>query len=111
MMYVLHEFLGLDEKYLYIKPHKGEGEFLLNEILEAGNFGKHEQRLTDSLEGVKGHVNRFLVLTAFKYRLLRHYPTEAFWMPIRDLRYHFYMKKKEKEESKSQAKENDQANP
>ena len=110
MMYVLHEFLGLEEKYLYIKPHKSEGEFLLNEILEAGNFGKHEKRLTNSLEGVKGHVNRFLVLTVFKYRLLRHYPTEAFWMPIRDLRYHFYQKKKEKEESKGQAPENKEVN-
>ena len=89
MMYVLHEFLGLEEKYLYIKPHKAEGEFLLNEILHAGNFGKYEQRLDNSLEGVKGHVKRFLVLTKYKYRLLRHYPTEAFWMPIRDLRYHF----------------------
>lgn len=110
MMYVLHEFLGLEEKYLYIKPHQGEGEFLLNEILEAGNFGKHEQRLTDSLEGVQGHVRRFLVLTAFKYRLLRHYPTEAFWMPLRDLRYHFSQKKKEKEESKRQAAEGEPTN-
>ena len=45
MMYILHEVLGLDEKYLYTKPHEKEGKFLLSEILEGGNFGKYESRL------------------------------------------------------------------
>ncbi len=86
MMYLQKEVLGLDEKYLYTKPNKSEGKFLLNEILEGGNFGKYEKRLNASLEGVEGHFKRFIKLETFRLRLLRHYPSEAVWMPFRDLR-------------------------
>ena len=86
MMYVQKEVLGLDEKYLYIKPDEDEGKFLLKEILEAGNFGHYDTRADEQLEGVTGHVKRFIVLENFKMRLFRHYPSEAIWMPFRDLR-------------------------
>ena len=85
MMYILHEVLGLDEKYLYTKPHEKEGKFLLSEILEGGNFGKYESRL-DALEGAKGHFKRFLIVESFNLRLLRHYPSEIMWRPYLDIR-------------------------
>jgi len=99
VMYVMKEVLGLDEKYLYIEPHEKEGKFLLNEILEGGNFGKYEQRANDSLEGKEGHFSRFIALETYKLRLLSHYPSEAIWMPIRDLREFFSRKSKERMEA------------
>lgn len=86
MMYVQKEVLGLDDKYLYIQPNEKEGKFLLKEILESGNFGHYDTRADEQLEGVTGHVRRFIVLETFKMRLFRHYPSEAIWMPYRDLR-------------------------
>ena len=106
VMYVMTEVLGLEEKYLYIAPHEKEGKFLLNEILEGGNFGKYEQRANDSLEGVEGHVKRFLVLEKYKLRLLRHYPSEAIWMPWRDLREFYNRKSKERKEKKEEEQSN-----
>ena len=101
MMYIQQKVLGLEDKYLYIEPDKSEGEFVLSEILHGGNFGKYETRLEESLDGVKGHVRRYLALEAYKLRLLRHYPSEVIWMPIRDLRLYFEEKKAAEKEKKS----------
>ena len=99
MMYIMKEVLGLDDKYLYIKPNKKEGQFLLNEILAAGNFGKFEERLNNALEGATGHLKRFYILESFRFRLVRHYPSEAIWMPLRDIRRHFEREKEDKDEA------------
>jgi len=84
--YILHEMLGLGKEYLVVPPDKKEGVFILNEILEGGNFGKYERRIEESLEKTEGHFKRFLVLEAFNFRLLSHYPSEVMWMPILDLK-------------------------
>jgi len=85
MMYIMKEVLGLDEKYLYVKPNEKEGKFLLEEIFYSGNFGHYETRLND-LSKTKGHFKRFLVLEKFNMRLLKHYPSEAIWLPYRDIK-------------------------
>ena len=84
--YILHEMLGLGKEYLVVAPDKKEGVFILNEILEGGNFGKYESRLEQKLDETQGHFKRFLVLEAFNFRLLKHYPSEVMWMPILDLK-------------------------
>ncbi len=98
MMYVQREVLGLEDKYLFIEPHEREGKFLLKELLESGNFGHHDTRLDDSLEGVEGHMKRFWVLESFRLRLLTHYPSEAIWMPWRDIKRHWEREQEAKEE-------------
>ena len=98
MMYVQREVLGLEDKYLFIEPHEREGKFLLKELLESGNFGHHDTRLDDSLEGVEGHMKRFWVLETFRLRLLTHYPSEAIWMPWRDIKRHWEREQEAKEE-------------
>ena len=45
LMWVLHEQLGLEEKYLIADPNEKEGRFLLNEILQSGNIGHYDTRL------------------------------------------------------------------
>ena len=97
MMYVQKEVLGLDEKYLYAQPSKKKGEFLLDEILFAGNFGKYEKRLETKLEGAEGHLKRFWILESFRLRLLRYFPSEAIYMPYRDVKDFILRKKAEKE--------------
>jgi hypothetical protein len=100
MMYVQTEVLGLDSKYLFTKPSRKKGEFLLDEILFAGNFGKYEERLHDKLDDVEGHLKRFWVLESFRLRLFKHFPGHAIWMPYRDVKEFIYRKQKEKETHK-----------
>lgn len=97
MMYVQMEVLGLDNKYIFTEPSRKKGEFMLDEILFAGNFGKYEERLHNKLDGVKGHLKRFLVLESFRLRLLKHFPGHAIWMPYRDVKDFIYRKQKENE--------------
>ncbi len=91
MMYVLKEVLGLDDKYLYIKPNEKKGKFVLDEILLTGNFGKYETRLHEKLEGQTGHLRRFFLVESFRLRLFRHFPSHAIWVPWRDIK-EFYQR-------------------
>ena len=98
MMYVQKEVLGLDSKYLYAKPNKKKGEFLLEEMLFAGNFGHSEKRLHEKLDVAEGHFKRFWILEKFRFRLVKYFPSEAIWMPYKDVRDFIYRKKKEASE-------------
>ena len=45
VMWVLQEVYGLPDRYLLTSPDEEEGRFLLSEIMLAGNFGQHDERL------------------------------------------------------------------
>lgn len=85
MMYIMHHVFGLEEDCLLIAPNKKEGEFLLNEVLLMGNFGRAETRKA-ALEDAKGHFKRFLILERYNFRLFSHYPDEVIWRPFYDLK-------------------------
>ena len=88
IMFIEQYILGLDSSYLYVEPNQKEGKFIINEVLEAGNFGKYETRMNKSMKGARGHIKRFFILESFHYRLLLHYPSESFWVPFYDFRGH-----------------------
>lgn len=69
MMYVLIEALELDKQYILCEPNPKEGKFLLNEIYNAGNFGK--QRKGGELK--RNSFKRYWVM-------VRHYPNHVLWM-------------------------------
>ena len=85
IMYIVHNVLGLEEEYLLFEPNKKEGEFLFNEVLLMGNFGRAETRKA-ALETTKGHFKRFLIYEKYNLRVLSHYPSETIWRPLRDLK-------------------------
>jgi hypothetical protein len=94
ILYIESALLGIDADYLYLEPDEKEGLFIINEVLEGGNFGYHDSRIKKELESAKGHFKRFLVLESFNLRLLKHYPSETMWMPVQDLIDHFSRRKK-----------------
>ena len=94
VMYVLHTVLGLERQYLLVPPNEKEGKFLLDEIMQSGDMGKSDKRLTKMREA--NGIGKFLKLEQFKLRLLKHYPTNVIWMPFHDLYVHFFYIKKYK---------------
>ena len=80
VMWVLHEVLGLEDRYLIVKPNEKEGRFLLNEIMIGGNFGQYDKRL-GSKEG-EGIGHRYFRMTLRNMRYVKHYPSEALFEPL-----------------------------
>lgn len=85
LMYVLHKVFGLEEHYMIIDPSKKDGEFLLSEIMTAGNFGHFDPRLKKL--GGRVHTTSYQVRHALRrynrnMRFFTSYPSEVFWEPI-----------------------------
>ena len=43
-MYIMQEVFGMSASRLIVPANEKYGKFVLNEVLEAGNFGKHDER-------------------------------------------------------------------
>ncbi|MGM9700063.1 MAG: hypothetical protein ACI3YX_01395 [Prevotella sp.] len=57
VMYVEREVLGLQDEYMIYKPDEKAGSFLLEEILQMGNFGQDDKRF--QLKQEDSHIKRF----------------------------------------------------
>lgn len=80
VMYVLRIVFGADENILLCEPNYKEGEFLLDEILRGGNFGKYDDRnqyVPDTHRWKRGLNN-----AKRNIRFLKNYPSEVLWMPL-----------------------------
>lgn len=93
MMYVLQTVFAMPDEYLICKPDEKEGKFLLNEIIQAGNFGKYDKRIK-RVEGsyLKVQCNHAFEKWKHNLRLIAHYPEEVLWEPVFRL-YHFVWRK------------------
>ena len=80
VMWVLQEVYGLPDRYLLTSPDEEEGRFLLSEILLAGNFGQHDERLQRA-EG-EGTFRWGLRKVMRNFRFVRSYPSEVLWSPL-----------------------------
>ena len=80
LMWVIREVFCLDDEYLLWAPNKTDGEFLLNEILQMGNFGQGDQRFR--LNKDDSHMKRYWQMSSSKWRFINHFPSEVFWQPI-----------------------------
>lgn len=76
MMWVLYTQLGLEEQYLICGMNEKEGRFVLDEILQTGNFGQGDSRYRyKRWFKLRHHI-------AHGSHLLMHYPSEVIWTPI-----------------------------
>lgn len=44
LMYVLHVVFGMKHELMLCEPNEKDGAFLLDDIMQAGNFGHHDAR-------------------------------------------------------------------
>lgn len=79
LMYVAQKVYGLPSELLICPPDALEGEFLLSEIMLAGNFGKYDERYANGRND--GRLRRFLRKSGRQMHFLTHYPSEVLWFP------------------------------
>lgn len=80
VMYVLREALGMEEKFFIVPVDERRGAFLLEEILQSGNFGKSDER-NAKLHKTTG-LNRSLARAKRSMRYLEQYPLEVISAPF-----------------------------
>ena len=78
VMYIMQEVFLMKENELICKPNKKVGEFLLNEIMTAGNFGKHDPRLNHS----QSLFPRTWDIVKHESNMMRFFPEEAICDPF-----------------------------
>ena len=80
MMYVMREVFLLDEQYMIAPVDKKRGKFLLDEILQSGNFGQVDARNKELRQ--KRGMSRSIARFKRQYRFLRDYPHETLCAPF-----------------------------
>ena len=88
IMYIMQEVFGMPASWLIVPPNEKYGKFVLNEVLEAGNFGKHDERNRFG----KSKLGHNLQRVYRDMRLMRYFPAEALSEPIFRV-WHFLWRK------------------
>lgn len=84
-MWIMKEVLGLEDEYLLCEPNEDAGRFLLDEIMQAGNFGHHDERLKEGRYKTS-RVGLMWAWMRHTSRLFEYYPADVLWTPIGILR-------------------------
>ena len=91
IMYIMQEVFGMPASRLIVPPNEKYGKFVLNEVLEAGNFGKHDARNRFGRSKPGHNLQRVYR----DIRLVRYFPAEALCEPIFRI-WHFFWRMKNK---------------
>ena len=91
IMYVIQEVFGMPASRLIVPPNEKYGKFVLNEVLEAGNFGKHDARNRFGRSKFGYNLQRVYR----DMRLVRYFPAEALCEPLFRI-WHFFWRMKNK---------------
>ena len=85
IMYIMQKVFGMPTSRLIVPPNEKYGRFVLNEVLEAGNFGKHDARNRFGRSKLGHNLQRVYR----DIRLVRYFPAEALCEPIFRI-WHFF---------------------
>ena len=91
IMYIMQEVFGMPASRLIVPPNEKYGRFVLNEVLEAGNFGKHDARNRFGRSKLGHNLQRVYR----DIRLVRYFPAEAMSEPFFRV-WHFFWRMKNK---------------
>ena len=89
IMYIMQEVFGMSASRLIVPPNEKYGKFVLNEVLEAGNFGKHDERNRFGRSKLGHNLQRVYR----DIRLVRYFPAEALCEPLFRV-WHFFWRLK-----------------
>ena len=88
IMYIMQEVFGMSASRLIAPPNENYGKFVLNEVLEAGNFGVHDARNPFGRSKLGHNLQRVYR----DMRLFRYFPLEALSEPLFRV-WHFFWRK------------------
>ena len=91
IMYIMQEVFGMPASRLIVPPNEKYGRFVLNEVLEAGNFGRHDARNRFGRSQLGHNLQRVYR----DMRLMRYFPAEALSEPFFRT-WHFFWRMKNK---------------
>lgn len=91
VMYIVKEVFGMAESKLIVLPNEKYGKFVLNEVLEAGNFGTYDKRNRFGRSKLGHNIQRVYR----EIRLMSYFPAEALCEPIFRT-WHFFWRMKNK---------------
>ena len=91
IMYIMQEVFGMPASRLIVPPNEKYGKFVLYEVLEAGNFGKHDARNRFGRSQLGHNLQRVYR----DMRLVRYFPAEALCEPLFRT-WHFFWRMKNK---------------
>ena len=94
IMYIMQEVFGMHASRLIVPPNEKYGKFVLNEVLEAGNFGKHDARNRFGRSKLGHNLQRVYR----DIRLVRYFPAEALCEPLFRV-WHFFWRMKHRRQS------------
>ena len=89
IMYIMQEVFGLPASRLIVPPNEEYGRFVLNEVLEAGNFGRHDARNRFGRSKLGHNLQRVYR----DMRLVRYFHAEAMSEPFFRV-WHFFWRLK-----------------
>ncbi len=91
IMYIMQEVFSMPASRLIVPPNEKYGRFVLNEVLEAGNFGKHDERNRFGRSKLGHNLQRVYR----DMRLVKFFPAEALCEPLFRT-WHFFWRMKNK---------------
>ena len=91
IMYIMQEVFGMPASHLIVPPNEKYGKFVLNEVLEAGNFGRHDARNRFGRSQLGHNLQRVYR----DMRLVKFFPAEALCEPLFRT-WHFFWRLKYK---------------
>ena len=94
IMYIMQEVFGMPASRLIVPPNEKYGRFVLNEVLEAGNFGRHDARNRFGRSQLGHNLQRVYR----DIRLVRYFPAEALCEPLFRI-WHFFWRLKHRRQS------------
>ena len=80
VMYVEREVFGLQKEYMLCEPDEKAGQYLLDEIMLAGNFGQYDPRIREAHSG--GSMMLYIKNVKRLFGMVRYYPSEVLWAPF-----------------------------
>ena len=92
VMYIMKEVFGMAESKLIVPPNEKYGKFVLNEIIEAGNFGTYDKRNRFGHSKFGHNIQRIYR----DIRLMSYFPAEALSEPTFRVWHYFWRKKNKK---------------
>ena len=94
IMYIMQEVFGMPASRLIVPPNEKYGRFVLNEVQEAGNFGRHDARNRFGRSKLGHNLQRVYR----DIRLVRYFPAEALCEPFFRV-WHYFWRLKHRRQS------------